>query len=85
MPKYKLTDKNRKKLLHVKAECPCITKALIAYIFDLSPSRVGEIIREEEERVKTEQHNKFMSDWKPTIKSGFDTFAETLETIGDEE
>lgn len=47
MPKYKITDKNRKKLVTVKQGCPCIRNSMLAYIFDISPSRVGEILRED--------------------------------------
>ena len=50
MPKYKLTDRNRKKMVYVKQACPCIKKSLLAYIFDISPSRVGEVLREEENK-----------------------------------
>ena len=33
-------------MINVWEKVPCITKAMLAYIFDISPSRVGEIIRE---------------------------------------
>ena len=52
MPKLKLTDRNRKKMVYVKTYCPCITNALLAYIFDISPSRVGEVLREERKHGK---------------------------------
>lgn len=48
MPKIKISDRDRKKMVMVKERCPCIQKALLAEIFDISPSRVGEILREEE-------------------------------------
>ena len=57
MPRYKLSDKDRKKISYIKRECPCITKALLAYIFDISPSRVGEVIRED--APKREAYKKF--------------------------
>jgi hypothetical protein len=50
MPKVKLTNLDRKKIAHVKTNCPCITNALLAYIFDISPSRVGEVLREERKK-----------------------------------
>ena len=52
MPKLKLTDRDRKKLVYAKEQCPCITNALLAYLFDISPSRVGEVLREEAKRGK---------------------------------
>ena len=45
MPKLKLTDRNRRKMIEVKRRCPCITISTLAYAFDISPSRAGEIIR----------------------------------------
>jgi len=50
MPKIKLSKADKKKLLFVKERCPCITSTLLAYIFDLSPSRVSEILREEDKK-----------------------------------
>jgi len=50
MPRYKLTDRNRQKMVYVYKQCPCIKKSLLAYIFDISPSRVGEVLREEENK-----------------------------------
>ncbi len=52
----KLTDRNKKKMLHVWDNVPCITKAMLAYIFDISPSRVGEVIREYEEAKRRRIH-----------------------------
>ncbi len=52
MPKYKLTDRNRKKISEVKRKCPCITNATLAYIFDISPSRVSEVLREDNKEQK---------------------------------
>ena len=47
MPKIKVSDSDRKKISVIKRKCPCITNALIAYIFDISACRVGEILRED--------------------------------------
>ena len=45
MPKLKLTDRDRRIMVELKEECPCITNAALARIFHVSQSRVGEIIR----------------------------------------
>jgi hypothetical protein len=37
-------------MAEIKAACPCITLAQIARIFRVSPSRVGEIIRESQRK-----------------------------------
>ena len=58
MPIYKLTDRDRKKILHAKRECPCIKQRLLAYLFDISPSRVGEVLREEEALERSRQYDK---------------------------
>ena len=47
MPKLKLTDSDRKKIIKLKNECPCLTNAALARIFYISPSRISEVIREE--------------------------------------
>jgi len=52
MPRYKLSDPNKKKLLYVWRDCPCIKKSTLAYIFDISPSRVGEVIREDDQAIE---------------------------------
>ena len=46
MPKLKLTDRDRRMMVEIKEECPCVTNAALARIFQVSQSRVGEIIRE---------------------------------------
>jgi len=46
MPKHKLSNTDRVKIVRVKRDCPCITQSTLAYIFDISPSRVGEVLRE---------------------------------------
>jgi len=45
MPLRKLSDRNARKMVEIKRRCPCITNATLAYAFDISPSRAGEIIR----------------------------------------
>lgn len=52
MPKLKLTDHDRKIMYAVWEECPCITKAALARIFSISPSRVSEVITEEDLKSK---------------------------------
>lgn len=47
MPIYKLTDEDRRKMVRVKHECPCISIRLLAFIFDISPARAGEVLRED--------------------------------------
>lgn len=46
MPLVKLTDTNKAKILEVKRRCPCITNTTLAYIFDISPSRITDILKE---------------------------------------
>ena len=48
MPKLKLTDSDRRKIIELKDECPCLTNAALARIFYISPSRISEVIREEQ-------------------------------------
>jgi DNA-binding Lrp family transcriptional regulator len=55
MPLYKVSYKERRMIVEIKDECPCITNAAIARIFRISQSRVGEIIREEEARKQREE------------------------------
>jgi hypothetical protein len=53
MPRYKISDTNRKKLIKVKTEYPNVRNSTLAMIFNLSQSRVGEIVREHEAEVKS--------------------------------
>lgn len=53
MPKLKLTDADRKKIIALKNECPCLTNAALARIFYISPSRISEVIREENRKYFT--------------------------------
>ena len=50
MPKLKLTDSDRRKIIALKDECPCLTNAALARIFYISPSRISEVLREERYR-----------------------------------
>ena len=64
MPRYKLTDRNRQKMVYVYKQCPCIKKSLLAYIFDISPSRVGEVLREEHKKEVIRLHIEFIEEQK---------------------
>ena len=46
MPKYKLTDRDIRKIRELKERTPCVTNASIASCFDVSPSRISEILRD---------------------------------------
>lgn len=48
MPRFKLTDKDREKIVVTKRDCPCIKNTTLAYIFNVSPCRIGEVLREDE-------------------------------------
>jgi hypothetical protein len=48
MPKYKLTNKDREKIVVTKRDCPCIKNTTLAYIFNCSPCRIGEILKADE-------------------------------------
>jgi hypothetical protein len=52
MGRQKLSDENRKIMLEVWYSCPCVSKATLARIFNISQCRVGEIIREENAEVR---------------------------------
>ena len=54
MPRQKLSKGDRRKIVELKRRCPCITYPTLAYVFDISPARVGEIIRASESKSKTE-------------------------------
>jgi hypothetical protein len=45
MPKLKLTDKDKRRIIELKDECPCVTNAALARIFEMSPSRISEVLR----------------------------------------
>ena len=45
MPKLKLTDRDRRMMVELKRECPCLSNSALARIFHISPSRAGEVIR----------------------------------------
>ena len=46
MPILKLTESDKRKIVEAKRQCPCLKQSTLAMIFDVSPARVGEIIRE---------------------------------------
>lgn len=50
MPILKLTEKDKRKMIAAKEACPCLKQSTLAMIFDCSPARVGEILREANER-----------------------------------
>jgi hypothetical protein len=58
MPRLKLSKRDCAKIVEVKRRCPCITQLTLAYIFDCSPARVGEIIRESKRRNRNGESNR---------------------------
>lgn len=46
MPILKLSDADRRRMIEAKRQCPCLKQSTLAMIFNVSPARVGEILRE---------------------------------------
>jgi hypothetical protein len=55
MPRRKLTEKEWKRIAEAKRECPCLKNSTIAMLFDVSQSRVGEVIRAEQAEYETKR------------------------------
>jgi predicted transcriptional regulator len=55
MPKYKLTNENRKRIVLLKRESPCLTNAALARIFNISQSRVGEVLKADHNKYRSEK------------------------------
>lgn len=46
MPRYKLTNKERRMMAQIKSAAPCLKISVLAKIFEISPSRASEILRD---------------------------------------
>ena len=54
MPVLKLKQSDRRKMIEAKRQCPCLKQSTLAMIFNVSPARVGEILREAKKNARTE-------------------------------